>query len=56
MLVIGSGGPVALAAARALLRHTRLDAPAIVRESLAIAAQIDIYTNDHLTLEVLGGQ
>ncbi len=56
VLVIGSGGPVALAAARALLRHTRLDAPAIVRESLAIAAQIDIYTNDHLTLEVLGGQ
>lgn len=54
ILVIGSGGSVALAAARVLLRHTELDAEAVVREALATAAQIDIYTNDNLTVEVLG--
>lgn len=54
VLTIGSGGPLALAAARALLRHTELDAATIVREALTVASQIDIYTNDQLTLEVLG--
>jgi len=39
-------GPVRAAAARALLRHSALDAPAIVKESLLIAASIDVYTND----------
>jgi ATP-dependent HslUV protease subunit HslV len=42
-----------LAAARALLKHTALPAPEIVREALAIAAEIDIYTNDHITIEEL---
>ena len=50
---IGSGGPYALAAARALLRHSPLDAAGVARESMAIAAQICVYTNDRLTLETL---
>jgi len=49
---IGSGGPYALAAARALLAHTSLDAETIVRESLRIAADICIYTNTDITVEV----
>lgn len=48
---IGSGGNFALAAARALLANTELSAGEIVRKSLAIAAQIDIYTNDHIAVE-----
>lgn len=52
---IGSGGAYALAAARALLRHTSLSAADIAREALAIAAEICIYTNDHITVEELGG-
>ncbi len=51
--VIGSGGPYALAAARALLRHSGLDAAAVAREAMAIAAEICVYTNDRLTLETL---
>ncbi|NLG69647.1 MAG: ATP-dependent protease subunit HslV, partial [Firmicutes bacterium] len=43
---IGSGGPVALAAARALLRHTALTPAQVVEEALRITATIDIYTND----------
>ena len=53
VLVIGSGGPVALAAARVLLRHTSMDAEQIVREALQTAAEIDIYTNDRIAVEVL---
>ncbi len=51
ILAIGSGSYYALAAARALTRHTSLSAAEIVRESMAVAAEICIYTNDHLTLE-----
>ena len=51
ILVIGSGGPLALAAARTLLRHTDLEAASVVREALEIAAQIDIYTNDQICVE-----
>jgi ATP-dependent HslUV protease subunit HslV len=50
---IGSGGVAAMAAARALLRHTELDARAIAAEALRIASGIDIYTNDEITLEAL---
>jgi ATP-dependent HslUV protease subunit HslV len=50
---IGSGGPYALAAARALVRHTALDARAIAEQSMAIAADICIYTNDRLVVEEL---
>jgi ATP-dependent HslUV protease subunit HslV len=55
ILAIGSGGPFALSAARALLRHSTLDARAIVEESLKIAGGIDIYTNLEITLEELKG-
>ncbi|MBM4371026.1 MAG: ATP-dependent protease subunit HslV [Deltaproteobacteria bacterium] len=48
---IGSGGAYALAAAKALRAHTELDAEAVVRASLAVAASICIYTNDHFTVE-----
>lgn len=50
---IGSGGSYALAAARALARHTELDAPDIVRQSLLIAAEICVYTNDSISVEVI---
>lgn len=50
---IGSGGSYALAAARALLKHSTLTAPEIARESLEIAAGICVYTNDHITVEEL---
>lgn len=50
---IGSGGPFAQAAAIAMLRHTKMGAEKIAREALAIAADICIYTNDHITVEVL---
>jgi ATP-dependent HslUV protease subunit HslV len=50
---IGSGGSYALAAARSLMRHTTLDAPAIARASLEIASEICIYTNDHIKMETL---
>ncbi|WP_298069325.1 ATP-dependent protease subunit HslV [uncultured Mailhella sp.] len=50
---IGSGGAYALAAARALLRHTSLEPAEVVREAMAIAADICVFTNDHLTLETL---
>ncbi|HEY3202357.1 MAG TPA: ATP-dependent protease subunit HslV [Thermoanaerobaculia bacterium] len=52
VLAIGSGGAFALAAARALLKHRPdLSAKDIVREGLLIASQIDIYTNDQITVE-----
>ena len=50
---IGSGGPYALAAARALLMHSGLDASGIVRGAMAIAGKICIYTNEELVLEEL---
>ncbi len=53
VVAVGSGGPYALAAARALLKHTGLGATEVVNEGLAIAAGIDIYTNDHITIEEL---
>jgi ATP-dependent HslUV protease subunit HslV len=51
---IGSGGNYALAAARALARHTSLPPRAIVTEALHIAAGICVYTNDRITVETLG--
>ena len=53
ILATGSGGGYALAAARALVQHSRLSSAEIVRESLAIASGIDIYTNSTLTVEEL---
>lgn len=53
VVAVGSGGSCALAAARALIGHTELGAGEIVREALRIAAGIDIYTNEHITVEEL---
>ena len=53
IIAIGSGGPFALAAAKALLRHSQLSAREIVEESLSVAADICIYTNHQRVLEVL---
>jgi ATP-dependent HslUV protease subunit HslV len=53
ILAIGSGGPFALAAARALLQHTELPAAQIATEAMKIASTICIYTNDHITVESL---
>lgn len=53
ILAIGSGGPFALAAARALMKHTSLSAEEIARESMVVAAGICIYTNDNITVESL---
>jgi ATP-dependent HslUV protease subunit HslV len=50
---IGSGGPFAMAAARALVRHTDLGARPIVEHAMSIAAEICIYTNDRLVVEEL---
>ncbi len=52
-VAIGSGGPYALAAARALLAHTEMLPAEIVRESLKIAGDICIYTNTSITVEEL---
>jgi len=54
LIAIGSGGPFAQAAARALLENTELDAREIVERGLAIAADICIYTNHQRTIETLG--
>jgi len=54
LIAIGSGGPYAQAAARALLDNTDLDAREIVERGLQIAADICIYTNHHRTIETLG--
>ena len=50
---IGSGGSYALAAARALVQHSPLNAADIARTALEIAAGICVYTNDHITVEEL---
>jgi ATP-dependent HslUV protease, peptidase subunit HslV len=53
---IGSGGPYALAAGRALLRNTALSASEICRQGLGIAGEICIYTNDNVTVLELGDE
>jgi ATP-dependent HslUV protease, peptidase subunit HslV len=53
ILAIGSGGSYALSAARALLAHSALPARQLVEESMKLAAEICIYTNDRLTIEEL---
>jgi len=53
LIGIGSGGSYALAAARALVAHSDLDAKAIATEAMRVAASICVYTNDHITVEVL---
>ncbi len=55
LMAIGSGGPFAQAAARALLENSELSAEQIVRKSLEIAGKICIYTNQHITIETLAG-
>jgi ATP-dependent HslUV protease subunit HslV len=51
---VGSGGPFAMAAATALLRHTSLDARKIAEEAMEIAGKICIYTNQNVTFEEIG--
>jgi ATP-dependent HslUV protease subunit HslV len=51
IIAIGSGGAYAMAAAKALARHTSLDARAIAEEAMKTAAAICIYTNERLTIE-----
>jgi ATP-dependent HslUV protease subunit HslV len=53
ILAIGSGGSFALAAARALMQHTQMSAADVAKESLRIASEICIYTNDNITVETL---
>ncbi|HRP68882.1 MAG TPA: ATP-dependent protease subunit HslV [Turneriella sp.] len=53
VVAIGSGGNYALSSARALLRHTNLSAEEICKESLKVAAEICVYTNNSITLESL---
>jgi ATP-dependent HslUV protease subunit HslV len=53
IVAVGSGGPYAMAAARALTRHSALSARQIAEEAMGIAAGICIYTNSHLTIEEL---
>lgn len=54
IVAIGSGGAYAQAAARALLEHTELSAPEIVKQALTIAADLCIYTNQNHVIETLG--
>ena len=53
LIAVGSGGPFALAAARALARHTEMDAARLALEDMKIAAGICIYTNDEILVESL---
>ncbi|HEY2993327.1 MAG TPA: ATP-dependent protease subunit HslV [Methylomirabilota bacterium] len=53
LIGIGSGGPFALAAARALVAHGDLDAKTVVAEAMRIAADICVFTNAHISVEVL---
>ncbi|MCK8496795.1 ATP-dependent protease subunit HslV [Myxococcus fulvus] len=50
---VGSGGPYAFAAARALMAHTQLSAREVAQQSLSIAGEIDIYTNSNISIEEL---
>lgn len=54
VVAIGSGGNYALSAARALVRNTELGAEEIAVKALEVAASICVFTNDHITVEVLG--
>jgi len=53
VMAIGSGGPYALAAARALMAHTELSAADICREAMTIAASLCVYTNSEIVIEEL---
>ena len=53
IVALGSGGPYALAAARALVKHTKLNAKEIVEEAMKIAGSICIYTNTNIIIEEL---
>jgi ATP-dependent HslUV protease, peptidase subunit HslV len=53
IVAVGSGAPYALAAARALVRHTEMDAGTLALEAMKIAAQICVYTNDTIAVETL---
>ncbi len=53
ILAIGSGGPYALAAARALVNHSTLNAEQIARESILIASSICVYTNEEIEVQTL---
>jgi ATP-dependent HslUV protease subunit HslV len=54
VLAIGSGGPYANSAAKALLKNTKMDAKEVALESLKIAAEICIYTNHNIVIEEIG--
>jgi len=54
VIAIGSGGNYALAAASVLMKHSTLDAAAIAREAMAVAASLCVYTNENVTLIELG--
>jgi ATP-dependent HslUV protease, peptidase subunit HslV len=56
VVAIGSGGPYALAAARALLKHSSLDAAGIVRQALMISGEICIYSNQEINVLQVGGE
>jgi ATP-dependent HslUV protease subunit HslV len=51
LLAVGSGGPLALAAAKAFTRGPEMDATEVARQSLLIASEIDIYTNERIVVE-----
>ena len=53
LIAVGSGGSYALAAARALAKHTELSAGDLALEAMKIAASICVYTNDQITIEIL---
>jgi ATP-dependent HslUV protease subunit HslV len=53
VVALGSGGPYALAAVRALVKHSKLSAKEMCRTALEIAADICVYTNNHLSIEEL---
>jgi ATP-dependent HslUV protease subunit HslV len=56
LMAIGSGGPFAQAAARALLENTELEASDIVRKALEIASAICVFTNDNIVIETLAAE
>jgi ATP-dependent HslUV protease subunit HslV len=53
IIAIGSGGSYALAAARALIKHTRLSAKDVALEAMRISSDICVYTNNQITVEEL---